>query len=188
MLKKVGVKSIISSDIEVIKNAHKLILPGVGAFDACVQKLNESQLIPVLNYKVLEEKTPLLGICVGLQLLFACSEEGLLPGLNWVKGKNVKFKVSEQSSVIKVPHMGWTEVFLNKPSRLFDDMYNEPRFYFVHSYHPLVEQENDILIRATYGYDFVAGVEHENIAGVQFHPEKSHKFGMKLLENFVKKF
>lgn len=188
ILKKVGVQSIISSDIEVINNAHKLILPGVGAFDTCVQKLNESGLIEVLNYKVKDKKTPLLGICVGLQLLFASSEEGNLAGLNWIKGVNVKFKADTLSGSIKIPHMGWTDVYLNKPSRLFEDMYEEPRFYFVHSYHPKVEQENDVLIRAKYGYDFVAGVEHDNIAGVQFHPEKSHKFGMRLLENFVQKF
>ncbi len=188
ILKKAGIQSTISSDFKVIEDADKLILPGVGAFDTCVQKLNDSGLIAVLNKKVLVEKTPLLGICVGLQLLFASSEEGKLPGLNWIEGKNVKFKSSEHTGLIKVPHMGWSEVYINKPSKLFEDMYEEPRFYFVHSYHPQVEQKNDILIHANYGYEFVAGVEHANIAGVQFHPEKSHKFGMRLLENFVKKF
>lgn len=187
ILKKVGVQSTISSDNEVIEKANKLILPGVGAFDTCVQKLSESGLTDVLNRKVIQDKTPLLGICVGLQLLFASSEEGDLPGLNWIKGKNVKFKTPVQSNPIKIPHMGWSDVHVKKPSLLFDDMYDEPRFYFVHSYHPVVEQETDILVLANYGYDFVAGVEHENIAGVQFHPEKSHKFGMRLLENFAKK-
>jgi glutamine amidotransferase len=188
MLKKIGVDSLISSDETQIAAAEKLILPGVGAFDTCSKRLQLSGLLPVLNEKVLQRKTPVLGVCVGMQLLTEGSEEGVLPGLGWIKGSIVKFRESEMPDGFKIPHMGWTDVHLSKPSKLFTDMYDEPRFYFVHSYHPRLVNESDTLIYADYGYRFVAGMEHENIAGVQFHPEKSHKFGMKLLENFVKYF
>lgn len=188
ILKKISVDVIISSDASVIEEAEKLILPGVGAFDTCAQKLQQSGLMELLNKKVLIEKTPVLGICVGMQLMMVGSEEGVLPGLDWIKGKNIKFRQDQLPTQLKIPHMGWTEVILNKPSRLFDNMYEEPRFYFVHSYHPATDSENDVLVYAQYGYRFVAGLEHENIIGVQFHPEKSHKFGMKLLDNFVKNY
>lgn len=188
ILKKIGVESIISSEEETIAAADKIILPGVGAFDTCVQKLQESGLLPTLNRKVLEEKIPILGVCAGMQLLTECSEEGVQPGLGWIKGRTVKFKLEQDSAGLKIPHMGWTDVKLNKPSKLFQDMYEDPRFYFVHSYHAQLTHSEDALVLATHGYSFVAGIEHENILGVQFHPEKSHKFGMKLLDNFVKNY
>jgi len=188
MLKKVDCEAVISSDGEVIEGADKLILPGVGAFDACAEKLRASGLINILNKKVLEDKTPVLGVCVGMQLLTEGSEEGVLPGLGWIKGRVVRFKQQQLPEGLKIPHMGWTDVVLNKASRLFQDMYEEPRFYFVHSYHPVLTNPEDALVSATYGYTFEAGMEHENIMGVQFHPEKSHKFGMKLLANFVKNY
>ena len=187
MLKKAGTEAMISSKEEDILNADKLILPGVGAFDTCAMKLKESGLIRILNKKALEDKIPVLGICVGMQLLFSNSEEGELPGLGWVEGKVVKFK-TDLLNGLKVPHMGWTEVKLNKSSSLFMDMYEEPRFYFVHSYYPEVNNPEDALLFGDYGYPFVAAVEHENIIGVQFHPEKSHKYGLRLFENFVTKY
>jgi len=186
MLKKIGAEAQISSDPSVISAAEKLILPGVGAFDTCAQKLQESGLTGLLNQKALVEKTPVLGICVGMQLLMSGSEEGILPGLGWINGKIIRFRQDQLPSELKIPHMGWTDVFPNKSSRLFDNMYEDPRFYFVHSYHPAADNDSDVLVYAQYGYKFAAGLEHENIMGVQFHPEKSHKFGMKLLDNFVK--
>jgi glutamine amidotransferase len=188
MLKKAGYDAVISSEEKIILDSDKLILPGVGAFDTCVEKLQQSGLINAINKKVLEEKVPVLGVCVGLQLLTAGSEEGQLPGLGWIKGKVVKFKQAQLAPGTKVPHMGWTNVTLHKPSRLFEDMYEEPRFYFVHSYHADLDNSNDALLLANYGYSFVAAIEHENIIGVQFHPEKSHKFGLKLLSNFVRNY
>ena len=182
MLKKLGSDSIIGSDPGSIEKADKLLLPGVGAFDTCAQKLGESGLMDIVHHKVMEEKTPILGICVGMQLMMLGSEEGVLPGLGWLKGTVVKFR---QSS-LKIPHMGWSEIEINKSSRLFSEMYDEPRYYFVHSYHAVMENEEDVLAYAEYGYRFVASVERENILGVQFHPEKSHKYGMKLLRNFAK--
>ena len=188
LLKKIGEQAVISSEESVIAQAGKLILPGVGAFDTCAEKLRASGLIPLLNKKALEEKVPVLGVCVGHQLLLEGSEEGQLPGLGWIKGRVIRFRQDKMPSGYKIPHMGWTEVSVCKPSRLFDDMYDEPRFYFVHSYHADPADKTDTLLQANYGYDFVAGVERGNIAGVQFHPEKSHKFGMKLFNNFVKNF
>jgi len=188
MLKKNGIESQISSDENRIAAADLLILPGVGAFDTCAEKLRESGLIPLLNKKALEEKIPVLGVCVGHQLLFEGSEEGQLPGLGWIRGRVIRFRQDKMPAGYKVPHMGWTDVSVSKPSRLFDEMYEEPRFYFVHSYHADPVDKEDTLVQANYGYNFVAGVERDNIAGVQFHPEKSHKFGMKLLYNFVKNF
>jgi len=188
MLKKIGVEALISSKAEDILAADKLILPGVGAFDTCAEKLQQSGLLEALMQKVIKEKTPVLGVCVGMQLLTQGSEEGKLPGLGWIKGKIVRFNQAKLPSSLKIPHMGWREVKLNKESRLFKEMFEEPRFYFVHSYHPVLDNAADALVTADYGYSFVAGMEHDNIIGVQFHPEKSHKFGMKLLENFVKQY
>jgi imidazole glycerol-phosphate synthase subunit HisH len=188
MLKRIGFQSLITSDINVIANADKLILPGVGSYDVCVNKLNESHLKPVLEQKVLIEKKPILGICVGMQLLFSASEEGIEKGFHWIKGTNVKFKKECMDSVQKIPHMGWTDVTMRKPSKLLKGLENESRFYFVHSYHAIVEDASDTLLEANYGYNFTAAVEKDNILGVQFHPEKSHRFGMKLFENFVNYF
>ena len=185
MLKKAGSDSLISSQEADLLAAEKLILPGIGAFDACAEKLTQSGLIQVLNKKVLENKTPILGICVGLQLLLNGSEEGKLPGLGWIKGKVVRFDARKLNASHKVPHMGWTEISVAKPSSLFTEMYEDPRFYFVHSYYADPVDRNNVLAYAHYGYDFAAALEYENILGVQFHPEKSHKFGLKLMENFV---
>ena len=189
MLKRIGVEATISSGESEIAAADKLILPGVGAFDTCAEKLMQSGLVAVLNDKVLNQKVPVLGICVGMQLLTFGSEEGKQPGLNWVEGRIIKFRQDRLAKGLKIPHMGWTEVQLNKPSLLFKGMMDmEPRFYFVHSYHPELKQQEDVMIYAEYGYRFTAGIEKDNILGVQFHPEKSHRFGMKLLDNFVKNY
>lgn len=187
MLKKIGEEAFISSNPSQISSAKKLILPGVGAFDTCSQQLAESGLIPIIKKKTLEDKTPVLGVCVGMQLLFEGSEEGKLSGLGWIKGTVVKFDELRLNGKLKVPHMGWSDAKLLKPSRLFENI-NDPRFYFVHSYHAQVQDQGDALLSSNYGYDFVSGVERGNILGVQFHPEKSHVFGMRLLENFVKNY
>lgn len=186
MLKKIGEDAIISNKKEDIINAGKLILPGVGHFDYGMQHLRESGLIDALNEQVLNKKTPVMGVCLGVQLLTESSAEGKEKGLGWIKGKTVAFDKSKLSSAQKIPHMGWTDVSNFERSKLFTEMYEEPRFYFVHSYHLQLDHPDDILAQAHYGYDFAVGIEHENIVGVQFHPEKSHKYGMKLLENFVK--
>lgn len=186
MLKKAGVESNITGDLTEIVSAEKLILPGVGAFDYGMGRLRDAPYFDALNERVLEDKIPVLGICLGAQLLTEGSEEGELPGLGWIKGKTIRFQSEQMDNSLKVPHMGWNEVFPAKESKLFTDMFEEPRFYFVHTYHMTCKKEEDILVNTQYGYDFISGVEHENIVGVQFHPEKSHKYGLKLLSNFAK--
>ena len=185
MFTRIGVETVISSDGSAIANADKLILPGIGAFDSCMQKVNQSGLLEGLNQKVMREKIPVLGICVGMQLMMEGSEEGVLQGLGWIKGRTIKFKQSQFSNGYRIPHMGWAEVEIKKPSGLMKGMYDDPRFYFAHSYHVAPEIEADILLSALNGYSFTAAIECDNIMGVQFHPEKSHKYGMKILENFA---
>jgi glutamine amidotransferase len=183
MLKKIGVVSEITNDIEIILNAEKIILPGVGAFDKAIQNLSKLKLIEPLNKKALEDKVPILGICLGMQLLAKSSEEGKHAGLGWIDGKVLRFNIDNS---LKVPHMGWNIIVQKKDSPLMIDMYKDPRFYFVHSYYFKCNNESDILSTTNYGGEFTSAVSKDNIYGVQFHPEKSHKFGMKLLENFSK--
>ena len=184
IIKKIGGDSIISSDKEVIAGAEKIILPGVGAFDTGIRNLQELNLIDVLNHKIILEKIPVLGICLGMQLMSESSEEGTLPGLGWISGRTRRFNFFNTREH-KIPHMGWNYISLHKSSRLFSDMYEEPRFYFVHSYFLYASNQSDILTSTNYEIEFTSSVEKENILGVQFHPEKSHKFGMKLLKNFL---
>lgn len=188
MLNYIGIQSQISNDKYIIENAEKLILPGVGHFDYGMQQLKKSGLIAVLTQKVVIEKTPILGICLGVQLLTDFSEEGTEKGLGFIKGKTISFDKTKLASNQKIPNMGWIDVDNYTQSKLFENMHDEPRFYFVHSYHLELENSTDCLVTAKYGYDFAAGIEHGNILGVQFHPEKSHKYGMKLLENFYKNY
>ena len=186
MLSYLGIESKITNKKEEIERAEKLILPGVGHFDYGMQQLQEINLISTLNKKVLEEKIPILGICLGVQLFMQLSEEGIENGLGWIKGETVMFDKSKLTSYQKLPNMGWAGVSYCKQSTLFNNMPVETRFYFAHSYHLELENKNDCVLTSNYGYEFDAAIEHENIFGVQFHPEKSHKYGMKLLENFAK--
>lgn len=184
MLKKVGQKSIISGDLKEIESADKLILPGVGSFDYGMTKLNESGITDAINKKALIDKIPFLGICLGAQLLTQSSEEGNLPGLGWFEAKTIKFDFSKIQTKLKIPHMGWTDVHLPKPCPLMADL-NESRFYFVHSFHFSTKNEGEIMLKSEFGYPFVSALWKENIYAVQFHPEKSHKFGMQLMRNFI---
>lgn len=185
MFKKIGHEAIISSDLEEIKKATKLILPGVGSFDQGMKNLTEGGFIPVLNQKVLVEKTPILGICLGMQLFTKGSEEGVLPGLGWVDANTIKFNVEGQKRKFSIPHMGWEYVHAAKESGILNEMFEDPKFYFVHSFYVRCENDEDVLLKSKYIQEFHSGFEVGNIIGVQFHPEKSHKFGMKLLSNFV---
>lgn len=185
MLAMVGAQSVITRDVELIRASDKLILPGVGAFDNAMRNLDDFGLIPLLNDKVLNQKVPVLCICLGMQLLTRKSEEGVLPGLGWIDADTIRFKFNGEASVLKIPHMGWNTIEIKKKSFVMDNMYENPRFYFVHSYHVRCNDESAILATSSYGITFHAAVIKENIVGTQFHPEKSHKFGMKLLRNFV---
>jgi glutamine amidotransferase len=184
MLKKIGVQSILTKNVNEIEAANKLILPGVGHFDHGMQQLKESGLIEALNKKVINEKTPLLGICLGAQMLGNKSEEGQEKGLGWIDMDIVKFDKQLLNDNLKIPHMNWNEINIKKNTPLLNELNNESRFYFVHSFHMKTNNTEDILSTSEHGYEFVSGVNKDNIFGVQFHPEKSHKFGMQLLKNF----
>ena len=187
MIKKVGGKSIITSNKEDIKNAKKILLPGVGAYDNAIKNLKKLGLWDLITEKVLEEKIPIMGICLGMQLLTKGSEEGSCEGFGFIDAYAKKFKF--KNSNLKIPHMGWNIVRLQKKSKLFEGMEKEEnRFYFVHSFAVECHNKEDILTITNYGYDFVSSFEKNNIIGCQFHPEKSHKFGMKLFKNFVENY
>jgi glutamine amidotransferase len=189
MLKKIGIKSLISDKTEDIAQAEKLILPGVGHFDYGMEQLEKSGLIEILNKKVLTDKTPILGICLGVQLMTKSSDEGTKAGLGWFDAFTVKFDSSKLPENCKIPHMGWNEITYNQNCKLFQNLHEvPPRFYFVHSYHLKANNENDILATANYGYEFTVALKKDNIIGLQFHPEKSHKFGMQVLKNFVENY
>jgi glutamine amidotransferase len=185
MYKKVGAKAIASSDPVVIGNAEKLILPGIGAFDAGMQKLNERGLIPLLNELVLEKKIPVLGLCLGLQLMTRRSDEGQLSGLGWLDAETLRFRFEGASSNLKVPHMGWNTIEIRRPHPLFTDIDPEARFYFVHSYYVQSHDPKAVLAETDYGGHFHSIFAKDNIMGAQFHPEKSHKHGMRLLKGFA---
>lgn len=182
MFKKIGVKAKLSSDYDEIMNADKLVLPGVGSFDKGIKSLNESGLLSVLEEKVVKGKTPLIGICLGMQLLMEDSEEGMENGLGWIEGRVKKFKFN--SGKLKIPHMGWNIVRSNEYDTIFAGLEDETRFYFVHSYYVECRNNENVLGVTDYGIDFVSAVRKDNIFGVQFHPEKSHRFGRQVLKNF----
>jgi len=182
MFKRIGEEIVVTNDSDVIDKATKLLLPGVGAFDNAMFRINDSGLREILERKVLTEKVPILGICLGMQLLTRASEEGSLQGLGWIKASTKRFP---KEPGLKVPHMGWNIVKPNHDSELINNLPNESRFYFVHSYYVDVDNQKDSILKADYSITFDAAIQNDNVYGVQFHPEKSHKFGMQLLKNFV---
>lgn len=179
MLRKIGVEAICSHAADDICEADKLILPGVGAFDHGVRNLHEFGLIDVLNHEVLIKKKPILGICLGMQLLLNESEEGKLKGLGWLEGRCVKFSFKNDNEHLKIPHMGWNVV------KGYKEGQEEVRFYFVHSYHAQCKNNTDVLGTAHYGYEFPAIIGSNHIIGAQFHPEKSHRYGMEFFKKFL---
>ncbi len=183
MLKRIGHESQITSDPTVVNKASKLILPGVGAFDVAIENIHSKGLLEVLNRKALEEKIPVLGICLGMQLITRNSEEGQLPGLGWVDANVKKFRFDTSSS-LKVPHMGWNVTNPMVNHQLFNGFDSELRFYFVHSYYVECYAQENVLATTNYGLTFCSALQKENVIGVQFHPEKSHKYGKILLRNF----
>lgn len=185
MLKKIGVNSEITASPEKIEAAAKIILPGVGAFDNAMKNIEELGLYDILNQKVLVHKTPVLGICLGMQILMNKSEEGAKQGLGWIQGEVKRFDFRSMSSLLKVPHMGWNIVYPKDSNHLFKGLIRLPKFYFVHSYYVTCHAAEHVLATTSYGIEFASAVHKENIFGTQFHPEKSHKYGMLLLKNFV---
>jgi glutamine amidotransferase len=157
----------------------------VGAFDNGMQKINDSGLLDILNEQALVIKKPILGICLGMQLLTQGSEEGNLKGLGWIDAETRKFNFGENIEGLKIPHMGWNEVGISKDHPLCNNLPKPSRFYFVHSYYVKCHQIGQELMSCNYGLDFTCAIQQDNIMGVQFHPEKSHKFGMEVLKNFI---
>lgn len=181
MFRYIGLPAQTSSKREVIEQATKLVLPGVGAFDRAMNKIREGGLRDILAQKALKEKIPVLGVCLGMQLLTEYSEEGNVEGLGWIPAQTCKIPVLEK---LKVPHMGWNSVYFDKKDPLIKGMDADSRFYFVHSYYVKVKNEENSLLKAKHGVTFDAAIKLDNIYGAQFHPEKSHKHGMQLLKNF----
>lgn len=185
MLKRVGVPSQITGDPYEIEKASKIILPGVGAFSTGMEKLREMNLIQLLDKKALEEKVPVLGICLGMQIMCKSSEEGAGPGLGWVSAEVKKFQFPLEDTLHKVPHIGWNYISPMKEHPLVGGFDPKTRFYFVHSYYVRCNDESDVLGRTQYGIEFDSMFAVGNIIGAQFHPEKSHRFGMDLLKRFA---
>ena len=184
MLKKLGVESELTGDPGKIRDADKLILPGVGAFDTGMKSLAESGIRGLIDDAALEQKKPVLGICLGMQLLLDNSEEGNEPGLGWIPGDVRRFNFSDDRPE-KVPHMGWNLISPVGSTPLFTELDDTSRFYFVHSYFASPHDEGSIAATCLYGDRFCCAVQRDNIMGVQFHPEKSHRFGLQLLRNFA---
>lgn len=187
MLKKIGVQEVkISRDPEDIRRADKLILPGVGAFDAGMERLREFGLADQIREYVLEQGKPLLGICLGMQLLGRSSEEGTLPGLGLLPFSCERFDLPAEGG-LKIPHMGWDRTYVRAQTPLTEELEPRERYYYVHSYHAVCEDPANVLMECEYGYRFPSAVYGGRIYGVQFHPEKSHLYGMKLLKNFAER-
>jgi glutamine amidotransferase len=185
MLRRLNATAEITSDPEVIQGASKVILPGVGAFDAGMRRLRELNLDTVLNERASDQGVYILGLCLGMHLMFEGSAEGVEPGLGWIAGQVVRFSTGATVPPLPVPHMGWNLVTIRRPHRILADLGAEPRFYFAHSYHARCDDPADVLGTTEYGEHFPSIIGRNNILGAQFHPEKSHRFGLQLLRNFV---
>ncbi len=186
IFKKIGVPAVRSTGPQDVAKADKLVLPGVGAFDTGIGNLKKYGYFDVLQEKVSAGNTPVMGICLGMQLLAQSSQEGVLPGLGWLDASVVRFKFSpEEGAGLKIPHMGWNNLQPAAASPFFNDPQGEYRYYFVHSYHMVCRRPADVLATTTHGVEFTSAVLHKNIVGFQFHPEKSHKYGMELLKRFA---
>ena len=186
MLKYIGVNSIITSEHRIIESAEKIILPGVGHFDRAMNNINELNLVQILRKKSLVDKVPFLGICLGMQLMCRHSEEGNKDGLGLINADVIKFNLDRS---YKVPHMGWNLIEPKSESKILENLDSNSKFYFVHSYFVKADEELNVLTYTNYGQQFASGItNNENIFGLQFHPEKSHKYGVTLFRNFIEKY
>lgn len=185
MFKRLGVEASRARTVEELEGATRLVLPGVGAFDHAMGLLNESGMRPRLEEMVRVQQVPVIGICVGMQMLANGSDEGELPGLGWVPGRVKAFDSSPASKDLPMPHMGWNDIQVQSGNKLFTGFKSEPRFYFLHSYYFDAQDKADVAATAEYGVNFDCIVSKGSIHGVQCHPEKSHHFGAQLLKNFV---
>lgn len=184
MHNRLGIDAVITNSVLEIERADKLLIPGVGHFDTCMKSFNAGGLRMVVEKRISEDKIPVLGICVGAQMMTRRSEEGNEKGLGWVNAETVRFRFSENID-LKIPHIGWTDLQIEKPSPLWNDLPEHSRFYFAHSYHFVFDNDSMVTGSSVYGYHFACAFRDNNIFGLQFHPEKSHRFGMKVLKNFA---
>ena len=183
-LDRIGAASFASSSPQDVERADKVIMPGVGHFGRAMSNLSQLGLLDALNETVLVKRMPVLGICLGMELMAKRSEEGDAVGLGWLDAETVRFDIPAGSG-FKVPHMGWNQIATKKPSKLMNGIDASAEFYFAHSYHLRLKDDADLLCETEYGISFPSAVERENIFGVQYHPEKSHDAGAALLKNFV---
>ena len=188
MFTSLGVTSQIIYKPQQVVGLQNLLIPGVGAFDNAMMKLNADGWVNVLNHHAITEKRPTMGICLGMQLFGSGSEEGSLDGLNFIKAKAVKFDPGRLPENHKIPHIRWNQISQKKDPYLFKTDPQHTRFYFVHSYHLVCKNQSDVLTTTKYGYEFVSAVKHKNILGVQFHPEKSHRYGRVFFEHILESF
>jgi glutamine amidotransferase len=184
--KQLGIEIYTARNSQDLSKASKIILPGVGAFDNAMNRLTISGMRDTLEEAVIQRKVPVLGICVGMQMLAERSDEGVKAGLGWIKGQVKKFDANLIPYSTKYPHMGWNNIHSIKENSLLSELTNDVRFYFLHSYYFDCEDENNIIATTEYGNKFASVICKDNIFGIQCHPEKSHNFGIKLLENFSK--
>lgn len=184
--KRLNINAKIAHNPDDLKDASRIILPGVGSFDYAMQLLNNSGIREELEKQVIENKIPVLGICVGMQMLAKSSEEGVLPGLGWIDGTVKKFNSDLIPYKTRLPHMGWNNIVPTKQSVLLEGFNSDSRFYFLHSYYFVCNNGHDIIAQSEYGMQFTSGINSANIYGIQFHPEKSHSNGISLLSNFAK--
>lgn len=179
---RIGIPAKLSGDVDEILGAEKLVLPGVGNFEQGIKNIKSRGLFEPLNTAVLDTKTPVIGICLGMQLMTEFSEEGNCDGFGWIKGKTKKFSFNDNN--LKIPHMGWNNLTISNFNSIYKGIPSNSFFYFVHSYFIACDDENNILAQSNYGIDFVSSFQKENVFGCQFHPEKSHQTGLQILKNF----
>ncbi len=184
MIKHVGGLATVARDAAGVLSADKILLPGVGSFDNAMTRLNALNLVEPLKQRA-KDSVPFLGICLGMQLLADASEEGEMAGLGLIPGRVRRFRFEGETSHLKIPHMGWNLMTPVRAHPLGQGLENGARFYFVHSFYFDSERDEDVLFRSVYGHEFTSGVQRGNVMGVQFHPEKSHRYGMQLIRNFV---